>query len=101
MIKVPTVKAVDLFEFARREIATNIERLIFQGDADNDRRHSRWFTHSCFLVGRDEFNVEHPERLDWAWPVAFMVLKFMQIHDVEVLLIVMDESVLLINPWRE
>jgi len=94
MIKATVVEATELFEFAERQgIATNIQDLIYLGDADSKHRHRCWFTKPCFIV---RWNNKlclhfHPSQV-WAAEVEQMVCKYMKIHDIENLVIVTDED---------
>ena len=87
MIKATVVKAYDLFCFASdEEIATygELQNLVYD---KQDKRHYQWYAPPCFAVVR-----EFLDQINWAPEVKLMVSKYMDAHDIEVLVIVTDES---------
>ncbi len=85
MITATVVKAYDLFCFASDEdIATygDLQNLVHD---IHDGKHHHWWCPPCFTVKRDSLPY-------WAPEVKLMVGKYMDVHNIEVLVIVTDES---------
>lgn len=95
------VEAAVLFQFAEEQgIAyyNSIQDLIWRGDEENNRRHYQWYT-TAFTVGRDSFDPYWlDDRINWVWQVQEMVRRYMFVHDIEVLFIVVSTNSHVIKP---
>ena len=100
MFVATVVEAAVLFQFAEEEgIAyyNSIQDLIWRGDEENNRRH-QWYT-TAFTVGRDDFDPYWlDDRIDWVPQVEEMVRRYMTVHDIEVLFIVVSTNSYVIEP---
>ena len=80
MIKATVVKASELFEFAEQEELADYWAMDDLIDVERQRQHSLWHR-SCFTLIRGG---EH----DWLPQVKEMVRRYMNLHNIEVLVIV-------------
>jgi len=87
MIAATIVKAYDLFCFASAEEIATYGDMLHLVYYLHDKRHHHWWRPPCFTVERDQL-----ESFNWAPKVELMVGKFMDVHSIEVLVIVTDES---------
>jgi hypothetical protein len=104
-IQAAVIDAAELYCFAEREgIATynGIQTLIYRNDdPGHNRRHHKWFSQSCFVVGVDEFDERwRDDRINWLPEVEQMVRRYMAKHEIETLVIVTGQDAWITDPLR-